>query len=296
MEQFKGTGVALVTPMKTDGSIDEKGLGNLLTFTATGVDYWVVLGTTGESATLNNTEKAKILAFTKAHNPKKLPIVYGLGGNNTGLVISQIGETDWEGVDAMLSASPYYNKPSQAGIIAHYEKIADTAPVPVILYNVPGRTASNLTAETTLRLAEHPNILGIKEASGDIKQCAAIAAHKPEDFLLISGEDLLTPDLLALGGHGVISVLANGFPVAFSDVVNLGLRQKNEACQQAMKVFHEIDPFLYQESNPVGIKEVLRQKKVCEHFVRLPLLPATTGLQDEITRCLKEIESKVERA
>lgn len=291
MDQFKGTGVALVTPMKADGSIDEQGLEQLLTFTATGVDYWVVLGTTGESATLSMTEKARVLDFTKSNNPKNLPIVYGLGGNNTAAVIAQIEETQWEGVDAMLSASPHYNKPSQAGIIAHYEKIADAAPVPVILYNVPGRTASNLTAETTLQLAKHPNIIGIKEASGDIKQCAAIAAHKPDDFLLISGEDLLTPDLLALGGYGAISVLANGFPVAFSHAVHLGLREKNEDCQQAMKAFHEINPFIYQESNPVGIKEVLRQKSVCENFVRLPLLPATPTLQSEITRCLKGLDT-----
>lgn len=287
MEQFKGTGVALVTPMKGDGSIDESGLEKLLEFTAEGVDYWVVLGTTGEYPTLDESEKAKILAFVKAHNPKNLPIVYGLGGNNTATVINQISATDWTGVDAMLSASPYYNKPSQAGIIAHYEKIADAAPVPVILYNVPGRTASNLTAETTLRLAEHPNIIGIKEASGDIKQCAAIAAHKPEDFLLTSGEDLLTPDLLALGGHGAISVLANGFPKSFSEAVKLGLREKNEECRQAMKAFHEINTYLYEESNPVGIKEVLQQKNVCGNFVRLPLLTATENLQSEITRCLK---------
>lgn len=290
MEQLKGTGVALVTPMSSEGKIDEKGLGNVLDYTAEGVDYWVVLGTTGEYPTLDTSEKERILAYVKSNNPKKLPIVYGLGGNNTQAVLQQIGTTDWSGITAMLSASPHYNKPSQAGIIAHYEKLANAAPVPLILYNVPGRTASNLTAETTLQLAQHPNIIGIKEASGDIKQCATIAAKMPDDFLLISGEDLLTPDLLTLGGHGAISVLANGFPEYFGNTIRLGLLHKNEDCRRAMNVFQDLDPLLYAESNPVGIKEVLRQKNICRNYVRLPLLPASTPLQRKITECLINLD------
>ena len=179
MKKLRGTGVALVTPMHEDGSIDFRSLKKLLRHTATGCDYLVVLGTTGESATLTLEEKKEVLAFVKANNTARLPLVYGLGGNDTNHLLHEITQTNWQGVDAMLSVSPYYNKPSQQGIFQHYKMIADTAPVPVILYNVPGRTASNLTAETTLRLAAHPNIIGIKEASGNMEQCMRIAALKP---------------------------------------------------------------------------------------------------------------------
>lgn len=282
MEKLRGTGVALITPFDSEGKIDFTSLKKVLEFTAEGVDYWVVLGTTGEVATLSKAEKLEVLDFVKKNNPKGLPIVYGLGGNNTAAVIEEISNTDFDGVDAILSVSPYYNKPSQAGIIAHFNQIADASPVPVILYNVPGRTMSNMTAETTLKLAEHQNIVAIKEAAGDLDQCQAIIDDKPDDFLLISGEDLLTADMIRIGGSGVISVLANGFPVEFSKISTLGLAGNHDEAKTISDSFEEINPLMYAESNPVGVKEVLRQKGVCGNQVRLPLLSATEGLQQAI--------------
>jgi len=215
MKKLYGTGVALVTPFTDQSEVDFKSLKKLLNHTAKGVDYYVVMGTTGESTTVSAEEKKSILQFTRDNNIKKLPLVYGIGGNHTQQVLDSIRNTDLSGVDALLSVSPYYNKPSQEGIFLHFKAIADTSPVPVILYNVPGRTASNITAETTLKLAAHPKIIGVKEASGNLEQCMRIARDKPKDFLLISGDDLLAVPLYALGAKGVISVLANAYPVIF---------------------------------------------------------------------------------
>ena len=212
MRKLYGTGVALVTPFYSDKTIDFVSLKKLLAHTALGVDYYVVMGTTGESVTLSKEEKKEVLEFVRKHNPKKLPIVYGIGGNNTQQVVEEIESTNLRGVSALLSVSPYYNKPSQEGICQHFVRVANASPVPIILYNVPGRTASNLTAVTTLRLAKHKNIIGIKEASGNLEQCMNIAKGKPKDFMLISGDDLLTLPLYAVGGVGVISVLANALP------------------------------------------------------------------------------------
>jgi len=215
MKKLLGTGVALVTPFSSDGSVDFKSLKKVLKHTAKGVDYWVVMGTTGESATLSKEEKKAVLDFTKANNPGKLPIVYGIGGNHTAAVVRELHDTDLTGVDAVLSVSPYYNKPSQEGLYLHFKAVADASPLPIILYNVPGRTALNMTAETTLRLSVHKKIVGIKEASGSIEQCMRIAHYKPSEFMLISGDDTMTVPLYAIGGVGVISVLANAYPVAF---------------------------------------------------------------------------------
>jgi 4-hydroxy-tetrahydrodipicolinate synthase len=192
MKKLMGTGVALVTPMNEDGSIDFKGLKKLLSHTGKGVDYYVVMGTTGEAAALNKSEKKAVLDFVLKNNKRNLPIVYGIGGNNTQNVLEEIIDTDLSGVTAILSVSPYYNKPSQEGIYHHFMAVANVSPVPVILYNVPGRTSSNLTADTTLRLAQLKNIIGIKEASVNLEQCMKIAKEKPKDFMLISGDDLLT--------------------------------------------------------------------------------------------------------
>lgn len=289
MIQFSGTGVALVTPFHQNGSIDFDGLKNLLDFTALGVDYFVVLGTTGESATTTTEEKAEILNFIISNNPKGLPIVYGIGGNDTLQVAKTIKETNLEGVDAILSVSPYYNKPSQAGIIAHYEYIADRSPLPIILYNVPGRTMSNLTAKTTLHLSKHPNIIGIKEASKDLDQCNEIIQGMSDDFFLTSGDDLITTDLVRIGGIGVISVLANAFPEEFSLITKHALAGDFDKSSDARDGFEEIDPLMYAESNPVGVKEVLRQKGVCAGHVRLPLLEATAALRSNIEDHLKEV-------
>lgn len=287
MDKFQGTGVALVTPFKSDNSVDFDGLSRLLNFTGKAVDYFVVLGTTGESATTSSVEKAEILQFIKNNNPKKLPIVYGIGGNNTLQVAEEIANANLNGVDAILSVSPYYNKPSQAGIVAHYQYLADRSPLPIILYNVPGRTMSNLSAETTLTLSKHPNIIGIKEASGDLGQCRKIINSMDSSFFLTSGEDLLTSDLIEMGGIGAISVLANGFPEEFCGIAKAALSEDFAKSQSITASFNEINSLMYSESNPVGVKEVLNQKGVCSNVVRLPLLEATDGLKAKIAQLLK---------
>lgn len=282
MNNFRGTGVALITPFSETGAIDFKGLKNLLDFTGAYVNYYVVMGTTGEVATCTREEKTAVLAFCQANNVKNLPIVYGIGGNNTQAIIDEIRTSELSGVDAILSVSPYYNKPSQSGLIAHFTSIADASPVPVILYNVPGRTASNMVAETTLELSKHPNIIGIKEASGDLSQCERIIKESKNDFLTISGDDLLSDQIIEKGGDGVISVLANGFPKEFCLGINLALNQNFEKSTEALSRLSEINPLMYEESNPVGIKEVLRLKGICRNTVRLPLLSASQALRKRI--------------
>lgn len=289
-QTFKGTGVALVTPFHKDLSIDWQGMEKLLAYTAKGVDYYVVLGTTGESATINKEEKAAILSFVKENNPGNLPIVYGIGGNDTRAVLEQLSNTDLTGVDAILSVSPYYNKPTQEGIYRHYMAIADRSPLPIILYNVPGRTSSNIAAETTLRLAKHGNIIGIKEASGNIEQCLLVAKNKPEDFLLISGDDLLTVPMMAIGGVGIISVMANALPEIFRDIVKAAAQSDFDAASKAAFKTLPMNPLMYQESNPVGVKCLLEELGVCESWVRLPLVEASDSLRTQIKQALKAID------
>ncbi len=284
MKKLYGTGVALVTPFDEDKQVDFRGLKKLLTHTAKGVDYYVVMGTTGESATINKEEKKKVLSFVKENNSKKLPIVYGIGGNNTQEIIEAVKETDLRGVDAILSVSPYYNKPSQEGIFRHFKAIADESPVPIILYNVPGRTASNLTSETTLRLAKHPNIIGIKEASGNLEQCMKIVKEKPKGFMLISGDDMLTIPLYSIGAVGVISVLANAFPVIFKKIKEFSFSGNfSKASAEQFKLL-EINGPMYEEGNPVGVKHVLKRMNICRNIVRLPLVSASESLQKKIDR------------
>ena len=282
MKLFNGTGVALITPFKKDLSIDYDGLLSLLEHTAKAVDYYVVQGTTGESATTSSSEKIEILSFVKKHNPKNLPIVYGVGGNNTTAVVEQLQSIDLSGVSAVLSVSPYYNKPSQEGIYQHFVAIADASPLPIILYNVPGRTMSNISAETTIRLSKHKNIIGIKEASGDLVQCMAIKKGTDSGFFLISGDDLLTTPMMSMGAAGVISVLANAFPETFNRIVHSALSSDFVASTAATLELLELNPLMYAESNPVGIKQVLKEMGVCENYVRMPLLPATDGLIEKI--------------
>ncbi|HEV8515952.1 MAG TPA: 4-hydroxy-tetrahydrodipicolinate synthase [Cyclobacteriaceae bacterium] len=290
MKKLTGTGVALVTPFNSDGSIDFTSLKKLLEHTATGVDYFVVMGTTGESATLSKEERKEVLQFVVKNNPKRLPIVYGIGGNNTASVLSEIEETNFRGVSAILSVSPYYNKPSQEGIRQHFKKIADAAPIPVILYNIPGRTASNLTAETILKLAQHKNIIGIKEASGNLEQCMKIAKGKPKDFLLISGDDLFTLPLYSIGGVGVISVLANAFPVAFKKMTeSAGAENYAKAAAETFK-FLEINGLMYEEGNPTGIKYLLSLMKICKPHVRLPIVEPSAGLRKKIEAAFEQIK------
>jgi 4-hydroxy-tetrahydrodipicolinate synthase len=289
MKKLNGTGVALVTPFLKNGKIDFDSLKRLLYYTARGVDYYVVMGTTGESATISNEEKAEVLSYIRKNNPGKLPIVFGIGGNNTAEVIKQINQTKWTGVTAMLSVSPYYNKPSQEGIVQHFTALADAAPVPIILYNVPGRTASNLTAETTLRLAEHKNIIGVKEASGSLEQCMRIAQNAPKDFMLISGDDLLTVPIISVGGVGVISVLANAFPTTFAAMTKAAFQKDfKTASKHAFKLL-DINGPMYEEGNPTGVKYVLELMKVCKRYTRLPVSTPSEALQQKIKEVYRKI-------
>ena len=284
---FHGTGVALVTPFTPDLAVDYTGWRHLLDFCIDGgVEYLVVNGTTGESPTTTAAEKAELLRMAVEHVAGRVPLVYGIGGNDTRAAEELFRSTDLTGVSAILSASPAYNKPSQAGLIAHYTHLADASPLPVILYNVPGRTASNITADTTLRLARHPNIIGIKEASGNMEQCLAIAAGKPEGFLLLSGDDMLTPALIACGAEGIISVLANAFPKRFSELTRAALAGDFAAARAGLFSLLPLNPLMYEESNPVGVKAALEGLGVCGAAVRLPLLEATEGLKDRIRRAL----------
>ena len=290
MKKLFGTGVALVTPLDESGSIDFTSLKKVLVHTGKAVDYFVVMGTTGESVTLSKEEKKKVLAFVLKNNSRKLPIVYGIGGNNTAAVVEEIQQTDLGEVDAILSVSPYYNKPSQEGIIRHFSIVADTSPVPVILYNVPGRTASNLTAETILRLAKHKKIIGVKEASGNLEQCMKIAKEKPTDFMLISGDDLLTLPIYAIGGVGVISVLANAFPQVFRKMKEYALAGDYAKGQKELFKLVDINGPMYEESNPVGVKQLLHFMGICKPHVRLPLLEASARLQAKIKAAYDDIK------
>jgi 4-hydroxy-tetrahydrodipicolinate synthase len=283
MRRLFGTGVALVTPFSEDSNIDFKALKRLLVHTAKGVDYFVVMGTTGESATLSKEEKKSVLKFVMDNNPKKLPVVYGIGGNNTRQVVDEIKSTDLEGVSAILSVSPYYNKPSQEGIYQHFKTVADASPLPVILYNVPGRTGSNLTAATTLRLANHPKIIGIKEASGNLEQCMKIAKEKPKDFMLISGDDMLTLPIYSIGGVGIISVLANALPQVFRKIRDNFEAGKLSQAQAAQFKILDINSPMYEEGNPTGVKYLLNLMGICKPHVRLPLTEASLELQNKIS-------------
>ena len=283
MKKFFGTGVALVTPFDANGEIDFKGMKKLLRHTAQGgVDFYVVMGTTGESATTTSEEKNEILQFVKSNNPKKLPIVFGVGGNNTRHVTELISATDFTGVDGLLSVSPYYNKPSQEGIFQHFTAIADASPVPVILYNVPSRTASNISAETTLRLAAHKNIAATKEASGNLDQCMRIIRQKPRDFFLLSGDDMLTVPLYSLGSQGVISVLANALPGIFAKMKKFVLNNQYDKASREQFRLLDINGLMYEEGNPVGVKQLLAEMGICQRYTRLPMAPASEGLQQKI--------------
>lgn len=286
-ERFKGVGVALITPFDEQNEIDYPGLKRLIDLvTEGGSDYLVVQGTTGESPTVSSKEKRDILAFTIKNNPKSLPIVYGIGGNDTKAVIDTIKETDFNGVDAVLSVCPYYNKPTQEGILAHFTAIADASPVPVILYNVPGRTVTNMKPDTIVALAAHPNIIGIKDAGGSLEQSMELAARVPDDFLLLSGDDNLVTTMVSVGWHGVISVIANAFPKEFGELTWHALEGRFKEAAKLQLAFLEFDTLLYVESNPVGIKKCLEIKGICSSEVRLPLLKASAGLGEKLERAM----------
>ncbi|GAB2610340.1 4-hydroxy-tetrahydrodipicolinate synthase [Emticicia sediminis] len=281
-----GVGVALITPFDQNHEIDYDGLRRLLETTSEGgVDYFVVQGTTGETSTTTAQEKADLLKFVKENNPKKLPIVYGLGGNNTKVVLETIKNTDLSGVSAILSVCPYYNKPSQAGLIAHFTAIADASPVPVLLYNVPGRTVTQIQIPTVLELAKHPNIIGIKDASS-IENAIELTKRCPEDFLLLSGDDNLVTTSISMGFSGVISVIANAFPKEFGELTWAALKGDFDKAAEIQQRFVDFDTLLYVESNPVGIKKCCEIKGICSSEVRLPLVKASDELGVKLEKAM----------
>jgi len=283
---LEGVGVALITPFDKHHEVDFEAYVRLLEFTsAGGVDYFVVQGTTGETSTTTTEEKARLLKLAKENNPRNLPIVYGLGGNNTKTVLETIKTTDLTGVSAILSVCPYYNKPSQAGLIAHFTAIADASPVPVLLYNVPGRTVIHLQVPTVVELAKHPNIIGIKDASS-FENALELAKRCPEDFLLLSGDDNLVTSTISVGFKGVISVIANAFPKEFGEMTWAALNGDFKKAADLQRRFLDFDTLLYVESNPVGIKKCLEIKGVCSSEVRLPLVKASADLGVKLEKAM----------
>jgi len=285
---LKGTGVALVTPFTASGAIDFDGLTNLVNYCIDGkVEYLVVLGTTGESVTLSKPEKKQVIDHIVKVNAKRLPLVLGVGGNNTAEIAQQASEVSTDDFAAILSVVPMYNKPSQEGVFQHYTKIADSASLPILIYNVPGRTGINMTAETTLRLSTHKNIIGVKEATGDITQVLRILKDAPEDFLVISGDDMLALPLVTAGGDGVITVVGQGFPEDFSEMIRLGAEGKNKEAYDIHYKLIPVTEYAFDEGNPVGIKAILESQNVCKAHVRLPLVEATKELKQKIDSFVK---------
>ncbi|WP_128543604.1 4-hydroxy-tetrahydrodipicolinate synthase [Larkinella soli] len=287
--RFKGVGVAMVTPFNADLSIDYAGFGRLIQHISDGgVDYFVLQGTTGESPTVGKSEKKELLRFLKENNTRQLPIVYGVGGNDTSEVVETIKSTDFQGVDAILSVCPYYNKPGKRGVIEHFTRIAEASPVSVILYNIPPRTGINMSAETICTLAQHPNIIGVKEASCIIEQCMEIVRDKPEDFLLISGDDVQAVPIISIGGSGVMSVIANAFPTKFSGMIHAALQGDFGFASRELGHFLRIDPLLYEEGNPVGVKKILEILGITGSGVRLPLYTASDDLGERMKTVLQK--------
>ncbi len=285
MQKFIGTGVALVTPFNEDKSIDFDGLERLVNYQIdNGVNYLVVLGTTGEPATLSKEEKEAVKSKIIEVNNGRLPLVIGIGGNNTAAVVEEIKNTDLSNFDGILSVSPYYNKPTQEGIYQHFKAVAEATDKPIILYNVPGRTSSNMSPEVVVRLAnEFENVVAVKEAKGDMVQAMRIIQHAPKDFLVISGDDMIALPMTLAGGSGVISVIGEGLPKEFSDMIQLGLEGKaQEAYELHYKVMDSID-LIFAEGNPAGIKSLLNKKGICLDEVRLPLVKASEELQTQIS-------------
>lgn len=283
---FTGTGVAIVTPFTNKGEVDFPALTKLVEHLIKGkVEYIVVLGTTGETATLSKQEKKDVISHIIKVNKKRIPLVLGVGGNNTAEIVETLKKDDLSAFSAILSVSPYYNKPSQEGIYQHYKAISKASPLPIILYNVPGRTASNMAWDTTIRLAkDFKNIIAIKEASGNIEQCMKIIKHRPDNFLVISGDDNLTLPLIASGADGVISVVANAYPKDFSDMVRSALKHDLKTAQKLHYKLMEITEQLFADGNPGGVKVVLAQKNITKPTVRLPLVEPNEGVKTKLKK------------
>lgn len=291
MKKFRGTGVAIVTPFKNDSSIDFAAFGRVVNHVIKGgVNYIVVLGTTGESVTLSKDEKKAVICYIKEAIDNRVPLVVGIGGNNTHEVVAQVRNTDLSGVDGILSVAPYYNKPNQRGLLQHFKAIATSSPVPVIIYNVPGRTGSNIAAETCLQLAhECENIVGVKEASGDLTHIMKIIKGKPENFLVISGNDMDILPVSAIGGAGVISVLANAFPAECTEMVNHSLKLNFKAAREIQFRFIEMIELLFADGSPAGVKAMLSIMNLCQNNLRLPLVPVNKPMYTRIQKAIEEI-------
>ena len=288
-QTLKGTGVALVTPFKKDKSIDFTALENIIDIQiAGGVDYIVTLGTTGESVVLSEQEKIEVLNCTFNKVNGRVPVVVGIGGNNTAEVIKAFSKLPIDKAVAILSVTPYYNKPSQEGLYQHYIALADAAPKPILLYNVPGRTGRNMTAATTLRLASHTNIAGIKEAGPEMAQTIAILKDRPDDFLVVSGDDEIVVAQIACGMDGVVSVAANAFPKPFSDMIRFAMAGDFSMAKRINDLLVEAYSYMYEENNPAGVKAFMFEQEIIQNELRLPLVPVSEGLQ-------KKIHSFVER-
>lgn len=294
MDALIGMGVALVTPFKKDGSVDHKALSNIVEFNIdNGTDYLVISGTTGESATLTKKEKAAIIQTISNSNAGRLPMVIGIGGNNTAAVVEELENTDLSLFVAVLSVAPYYNKPTQEGLYQHFKAVAKACPIPVILYNVPGRTSKNMEPITSLRLANDiENIVAIKEAGNNPDQYRELIRKKPDDFLVISGDDDLVLDVILEGGSGVISVIGQALVSDFSKMIQMGLKGDSDAAKTIEKRVMPLIELIFEENNPAGIKAVLNHMQLCEDFVRLPLVVATNTLKSKIAAAILEMKSQ----
>lgn len=284
MEKLKGTGVALITPFTVSGSIDVEALKEIVSFTIEGgVDYLVALGTTAESVTLSKREKQLVTDTIIEANEGRLPLVIGIGGNNTAALVEELQTTDLSHFDAVLSVSPYYNKPTQEGIYQHFKALAEASPLPIILYNVPGRTGSNMLPSTTLRLArDFENIVAIKEACGNMVQVMELIEQRPKGFLVLSGDDITALPTILAGGEGVISVIGQGLPSVFSQMVGLGMDGNSDEAYELHYMMQEGMGLIFEEGNPAGIKAIFEILGMCRASVRLPLLEASSGLKNKI--------------
>jgi 4-hydroxy-tetrahydrodipicolinate synthase len=291
MQSLIGTGVALITPFKDDFTIDIDALKRVVNFSIDGgIEYLVVLGTTAENATLSEDEKEQVIATVIEVNAGRLPLVLGVGGNDTLSVVEELRSRDLSAFVAILSVSPYYNKPSQEGIYQHFKAVSEASPIPVILYNVPGRTASNMLPSTVLRLAnDFENIVAIKEAAGDLVQAMQLLKDKPKDFLVISGDDMIALPIVLAGGAGVISVIGQGFPKEFSEMIRLGLNRKVDDAYKLHYLLADCIDMIFEQGNPAGIKEVFQVLGITENFVRLPLVTVDESLANRLNSFVKRM-------
>jgi len=291
MKKFRGTGVAIVTPFKNDSSIDFTAMGRVINHVIEGgINYIVAMGTTGEASTLSRDERQALISYIVEAVDNRIPVVAGIGGNNTQEIINTIRELNLEGVDGILSVAPYYNKPNQKGIFQHFKAIATCSPLPVIIYNIPGRTCSNISSDTCIELAHTcENIVAVKEASGDLAHIMRLIKGKPENFLVISGDDMLTLPIIAAGGAGVISVLANAYPAQCSELVNNLLKNNFKAAREIQLHFLEIIELLFTDGNPAGIKAFLSIMNLCDNNLRLPLVSVNRTVFLKIQKVIEDV-------